>query len=594
MTDSLIGKQLDEYRLEKLLGQGGMARVYRGLDLGLHRYAAIKVIDTPYRQDEEYVTRFEQEARAIAQLDHPHVVTVYRYGRAENVLYMAMRYIEGADLLIILKDYERDGEYMPPDEVMRLVREIGSALDYAHSQGVIHRDVKPSNVMLNIDGRSYLTDFGLALLTDVGTKGEIIGSPQYISPEQAVSSAGAVPQSDLYSLGVILFRMMTGQLPFEHDNMLELLMLHMNAKTPDPRDFRPDISPVLAKVILKALAKEPSDRYQSGRALADALEMALKDKAVAPGEASTLSIMDRVALEKEVLPKIPAADTPQSDVLHSTRSIPAPAPAPTPLEEPTFDVLPPPAGEPPLAAGPPRQAKSNSFLKLTVGCGVLFLLILAAIFFSGIWRDAIAAVTEGTSQVETAETREAMANEGTPGAFLTETADSPSLAATPGSAEPTSTPGETFMPIVTGEGGQTESPPQSPTSTKLPTNTPSPTAAPPTEYRLLIVTNKQESLFLVNRSNDQFPLAPLRLENDNGAIEGTEWGVEYLQPGECVAIWRTSGNPQPPDVECNEVGNRVTRSGPDRFWRDSFNISYLQEPIGVCDPSGACLVVIII
>ncbi len=294
MSDSLIGKDLDEYRLEKLLGQGGMARVYRGLDRGLRRYAAIKVIDTPHRQDEEYIARFEREARAIAQLDHPHIVTVYRYGRAENVLYLAMRYIEGADLLVILKDYEKDGELMPVAEMTRLVREIGAALDYSHKQGIIHRDVKPSNVMLNTDGRAYLTDFGLVLLTDVGTQGKILGSPHYISPEQAVSSARAVPQSDLYSLGVILFRMVTGQLPFEHDDTLELLMLHMTAETPDPRDFRPDVSPALAEVIMKAMAKEPGDRYPSGEALSEALETAVKDSAAAPVEVSTLSIMDRV------------------------------------------------------------------------------------------------------------------------------------------------------------------------------------------------------------------------------------------------------------------------------------------------------------
>ena len=121
MSDTLIGKRLDEYRLEKLLGQGGMARVYRGMDLGLRRYAAIKVIDTPYQQDEDYIARFEQEARAIAQLDHPHIVTVYRYGRASNLLYLAMRYIEGTDLLVILDDYEKDGQIMPVGDITRLV-----------------------------------------------------------------------------------------------------------------------------------------------------------------------------------------------------------------------------------------------------------------------------------------------------------------------------------------------------------------------------------------------------------------------------------------------------------------------------------------
>jgi serine/threonine protein kinase len=207
MNDPLIGKQLDEYILEKLLGQGGMARVYRGLDTGLQRYAAIKVIDTPHQRDESYIARFEREALAIAQLDHPHIVTVYRYGRVGQLLYLAMKYIEGADLQAILNGFEQDKEFMDFDDVTRLLREIGAAVDYAHSQGVIHRDIKPSNVMLDAHGQAYLTDFGLALLTEQGTQGEILGSPKYIAPEQAISSADAVNQSDVYALGVILYRM---------------------------------------------------------------------------------------------------------------------------------------------------------------------------------------------------------------------------------------------------------------------------------------------------------------------------------------------------------------------------------------------------
>jgi hypothetical protein len=269
--------------------------------------------------------------------------------------------------------------------------------------------------------------------------------------------------------------MVTSKLPFEHDDTLELLMLHMTAETPDPRDFRPDVSPALAKVIMKALAKEPGDRYPTGRALADALETALKEKAVIPVEASTLSIMDRVALEKEILPQIPAAVTPQKVVVQSTPSIPAPAAIPRPTEEPTIDVVKPlPVSEP--QPGP----MSNTFVRVAGIGALLFLLMLAVIFFSSILKDVIAAVTDGTSQVETAETREALANDGTPPGQETESGDSSSSAATPLPAEPTSPPGEIFMPVVTGEGGQTPvvvlSPSSSPTSILPPTDT------PPTTY----------------------------------------------------------------------------------------------------------------
>ena len=138
-TTPLIDKQLDEYRLEKLLGQGGMAQVYRGLDVKLKRYAAIKVIDPPFQNNEEYLRRFEMEAQAIAQLDHPNIVSIYRYGQTDGLLYMAMKYVEGADLHAVLTGYEESGDLMPWDEILRILREIASALDYAHSKGVIHR-----------------------------------------------------------------------------------------------------------------------------------------------------------------------------------------------------------------------------------------------------------------------------------------------------------------------------------------------------------------------------------------------------------------------------------------------------------------------
>src|SRR5260370_42500091 len=203
--DSLLGRQLDEYRLEALLGQGGMARVYRGLDTRLKRHVAIKVIDTPFRADSDYEMRFEREAQAVAQLDHPHIVRLYRYGEADGLLYMAMQYIEGADLGFVLASYRADGDFMRSEDARRIVREVCLALDYAHSRGVIHRDVKPSNIVLDKQGRAILTDFGLSLLTEIGTRGQILGSPHYIAPEQAISSARAVPQSDLYSVGVILY-----------------------------------------------------------------------------------------------------------------------------------------------------------------------------------------------------------------------------------------------------------------------------------------------------------------------------------------------------------------------------------------------------
>ena len=274
--DELLGSQLDEYQLEDLLGRGGMARVYRGLDVRLNRAVAIKVIDTPFRADEDYLVRFEREAQAIAQLDHPNIITVYRFGEANGLLYLAMRYIEGDDLDVRLANYRDDEVGIPPEEAARIIREVCAALDCAHENGVIHRDVKPSNILLNQDDRVILTDFGLALLTEEGTQGEIFGSPHYIAPEQAVSSAGVVPQSDLYAIGVILYEMFTGQLPFRGEKPLDIAMLHIREAPQPPREIRPELSPELEAVIIQALAKKPEERYPTGAALADALDEALQ------------------------------------------------------------------------------------------------------------------------------------------------------------------------------------------------------------------------------------------------------------------------------------------------------------------------------
>jgi serine/threonine protein kinase len=298
-TDNLPGQQLDEYRLEALLGQGGMACVYRGFDVRLKRPVAIKVINPPFRTDLDYVVRFEREAQAIAQLKHPHIVGVYRYGEANNLLYMAMEYISGADLGFVLAGYQEDTEFISPEDAGRIIRQVCLALDYAHSRGVIHRDVKPSNIMLDKQGHAFLTDFGLALLDDK-TQGEIFGTPDYIAPEQAISSAGAVPQSDLYAVGVILYEMFTNKLPFSATHPHDVAMLHLSEPPPPPCDVNPDLSPEVDAVILKALAKEPGERYPSGLALADALDQALA-AAPAAGASSPSAAAD------QPLPPIPAA-----------------------------------------------------------------------------------------------------------------------------------------------------------------------------------------------------------------------------------------------------------------------------------------------
>lgn len=311
MTEDLVGQDLDEYRIEALLGSGGMARVYRALDVRLRRYVAIKVIAAPYQTDADYLDRFYREAQAIAKLEHPHIVRLYRYGEAQGLLYMAMQYVKGADLRFVLNSYGQDGLLIEPEEAIRITRQLCSALDYAHSEGVIHRDVKPANILLDKQGNVLLSDFGLALMTEVGTRGEVFGSPHYIAPEQAISSAGAVPQSDQYSVGIILYQMFTGQVPFDAADPLDIAMLHMSEPPAPPRSIRPDLDPGVEAVILKALAKSPEDRYPNGAALTDALEAALGKTTPHVPTMSQLTIPQRVKLEIDAnpLPPLPAEIT---------------------------------------------------------------------------------------------------------------------------------------------------------------------------------------------------------------------------------------------------------------------------------------------
>jgi serine/threonine protein kinase len=277
MPDTLIGKKLGDYEIQKLLGKGGMARVYLGFDERLERRAAVKVINNDISASDrgEYFKRFQNEARAIAKLEHPNIVSVYQFGEYEDVYYMAMAFVEGRDLKQILRELNDRREVMPLADVVNIVRQIGSALDYAHAKGVIHRDVKPSNIMLTKENRAVLTDFGLALTASEGTLGETFGSAHYIAPEQAVSSAKAVPQSDLYSLGVCAYEMLTGKVPFDDPSAMSVALKHLQDVPPLLSTFNPNIPAAFENAIAHILDKDPTRRYRTGMEFAGALQQAL-------------------------------------------------------------------------------------------------------------------------------------------------------------------------------------------------------------------------------------------------------------------------------------------------------------------------------
>lgn len=275
----LIGRKLGDYTIVEMLGQGGMAHVYKGLDANLQRYAALKVIETrtlPTEEEPEYRERFLREARAIARLSHPRIVGVYQFGQTDDQLYyMAMHFVPGRDLRFILKDYIRRGKRPGSRHILRIIRDIAGALDYAHRHGVIHRDVKPSNIMITQDGSAILTDFGLVLTSSEHTLGNAFGSVHYVAPEQALGSDKAVPQSDLYSLGVVLYEMMTGRVPFDDKSSMSVALKQVQEPPPLPRSLNSDISIAVEDVILTALDKSPENRYQTGAQFVTALENAL-------------------------------------------------------------------------------------------------------------------------------------------------------------------------------------------------------------------------------------------------------------------------------------------------------------------------------
>ncbi len=274
-ADPLIGRQLASFRLDRVLGRGGMATVYYGWDVKLDRPVAVKLIDARYQGDPAYAERFVNEARVIATWRHQNILQVYYADDDHGLYYYVMEFVPGHDLSAVLAQAHAQSRRLPALEVMRLGRAVASALDYAHARGVIHRDVKPANIMVADDGRVVLTDFGLALNVAQGTQGTIFGSPHYFAPEQARNSAEVVPQSDLYSLGIVLYEMLAGRVPFDDPAPLTLAMLHLQQAPPPLRQFNPDLSPAVEAVVLKALSKAPADRYQTGQALMDALAEAL-------------------------------------------------------------------------------------------------------------------------------------------------------------------------------------------------------------------------------------------------------------------------------------------------------------------------------
>jgi eukaryotic-like serine/threonine-protein kinase len=331
-TDSLIGRTLSNYRIERLLGRGGMASVYHAIDIHLHRPAALKVIDIEYPGRSDYSERFVREARAMASWRHPNIPQIYQAGVEDGFSFYAMEYIKGKDLEKLLSELSDRDEFLPLNDVLLIGRAVAAALDYAHQRGSVHRDVKPSNILISDDGRILLSDFGLVLDMAKGSRGEIFGSPHYIAPEQARSSSLAVPQSDLYALGIVLYEMLVGKPPFDDPSPANLALQHLTLEPPSPRQLNPSLSEGVERVLIKSLQKLPQDRYQTGKELLDDLEQAA---AWAERKPSVSSLRPPATLAE--LPR-DWDDQPQSTLSHL--EAPSALPAEVTTEQPVEDSRP--------------------------------------------------------------------------------------------------------------------------------------------------------------------------------------------------------------------------------------------------------------
>lgn len=623
--DPIIGKKLGDYAIQSLLGRGGMARVYKGYDAALDRYAAVKVFsgDLVAGPDEkEYRERFQREARAIARLHHPHIVTLYQFGEMDGLYYMAMAFLDGQDLRVMLKKHAEEEKRIPPVEILKMARQVASALDYAHSHGVIHRDIKPSNIMMTSSG-AVLTDFGLALNVTEGTMGDTFGSAHYIAPEQAVSSARAVPQSDLYSLGVVLYEALTGKVPFDDPSAMSVALKHLNDTPPPPSLYNPSLPPGVEQVIFKILSKDPQSRYQTGAELVEALEHGLaieEDTAeLSQQQLSRKRRKEKTATDKDDLPVVredlyaPLAERARPSSLDSylrslqenkTKTGSAPQVAPAASLSDTQDAPPQKSSVPPARPASPTPEKKNR-AGFYIGIVLLLLLLIGAIGGALLAlgrdedgdkqsKDIVVATDENTPEA----TEMVVVTEETPdvGKTLTEetpvtdvaTAETviptdeptntPTSSATATVAPPTDSPTAT----ATNTDRPTPSPTLSATNTALPspsaTESPTPTVAPEIQ---LVYTDRQ--IYLRNLSSRNQNIGNLIFVGEQtGEFEAIDWqplfgsrssAIFNFRAGSCLALLSRGAFDAP--SECRFENFYLIRADDDfHFWRAAANNTF--------------------
>jgi len=378
---SWIGYSLsDRYRIDQLLGQGGMSAVYLATDANLGRQVAVKLIHPHMSDDEAFLRRFETEASAVAGLSHPNIIQVYDFNHDAGTYYMVLEYIDGDTLHDRLRQYQRTGTRMDYADVANIAAYVCDAVHYAHERGTLHRDIKPGNVMIRQDGRVVLADFGIAKIlggTNLTGSGAVVGTVHYMAPEVVQGGHDPDRRIDVYAIGVMLFEMVGGQMPFDADSAISIMMKHMSEPIPDLRELAPDVPDALVAVIERAMAKNPDDRYQTAADMAQALRKAAASKDVAIPKTEMLSTTPATTIEPELTPDQTAqamGQVSRTEVIPTGQKPPAMAAAPARS-----------AVSPVPAAAPKAEKKGGGNTMLFVGIGGgLLLLAVAAVVIVGI------------------------------------------------------------------------------------------------------------------------------------------------------------------------------------------------------------------
>ncbi len=382
LVDPLLGQTLAEkYLIEELIKRGGMGAVYRGKHVMMDKTVAIKVLRPALAGDDVVVARFSREAKAASRISHPHAVSVTDFGESENgVVFLVMEYLDGRTL----KEIIRSEGPLPLDRIREIVRQVSGALDAAHQQGVIHRDLKSDNIMLSqTNGGDWakVLDFGIAKIqqpegvrdNDITAANLVIGTPQYMSPEQCSQSGPIDARSDVYSLGVIVFEMLTGRVPFTGDSPTVIMMRQVQDESPSVRDLRPDLPVGVESLVKKALAKQPIDRFQTAGELYEALAAAIGDQSKAYSLTAMVPVSDTVA---NVPVPVPVDDSDDETVVR-------------PRDEVTVLQRPEQAFVSAQAAGPPPS--NNNPWKILAPAAIVLIAVFGVVFL----------MTRGTSQTPT-------------------------------------------------------------------------------------------------------------------------------------------------------------------------------------------------